>query len=435
MKFLESTWEQHFISESQLLEEMLSRGEIKAHGTRLQIAIENNVLDWNRYSGWAQGAYDVPLLKRGLYKDQIAEMKQKIEETKQTLGEKFDSDLLEQLKAIPFGEWDGTFFLLALEPLPRMIELKFDFILVLAPPEIITVLSNSARLESTTTKAQTLASRQLTTTGIPVAPTAEISSVTIAVPLTQDANGAKILSPPKIQGPFLDPMAMSQVDTEEREEKTTPKKKSGATENKIDSVESDDKEIPLQISLESNVSADVDFGALLSAVIQQSGVREVKPTAKPAAKPNASTAKPKPEVSTQDMKLVDPENYWKKVGTDHEGMSASARRYFDGYVVLRLVGNQTSLFKMDEELEKENLAPSLFAFNVETHSFFRDCLRSRKADSTSFKKLELSILDFNYLCATPMFLGDRPVGFILGFKVDKLNEQDEVALQKISESA
>ena len=77
MKFLESTWEQHFISESQLLEEMLTRGELRAHGSRLQIAIENNILDWNRYSQWAQNHYELPLLKRGLYRDQIEEMKLK----------------------------------------------------------------------------------------------------------------------------------------------------------------------------------------------------------------------------------------------------------------------------------------------------------------------------------------------------------------------
>lgn len=431
MKFLESTWEQHFISESQLLEEMLSRGDIKAHGSRLQIAIENNILDWNRYSGWAQDAYELPLLKRGLYKDQIAEMKQKIEETKQILGDKFDSDILDQLKAIPFCEWDGTFFLLALEPLPRMIELKFDFLLVLAPPEIITVLSDSARLESTTTKAQTLSSREHTTTKIPQAPNIDSTLVVDSPPLTQDANGAKVLSPPKIQGPFLDPMAMSQGNTEEEDEKPSSKKKSSTSESKKDHSEAEDKETPLEISMDSKVADDVDFGALLSAVVQQSGVKETKTS---AAKPTASP-KAKSEISPNEMKLVDPENYWKKVDTDHENMSATARRNFDGYVVLRLVGNQTSLFKMDEELEKENLSPALFAFNVETQTFFRDCLRSRKTDSTSFKKLELSILDFNYLCATPLFLGDRPIGFILGFKVDKLNEQDEVALQKISESA
>ena len=452
MKFLESTWEQHFISESQLLEEMLTRGELRAHGSRLQIAIENNILDWNRYSQWAQNHYELPLLKRGLYKDQIEEMKLKIAETKQILGEKIDENLLVQLKVVPYAFWDGVFFVLTAEPQPRMIELKFDFLPVLAPPEIITVLSENVIAESTVSKVRSIPSpaapielslnipavnsSQAVVTNASQEPANQTKdSATSQDPSVPSKPGEKILSPPKIQGPFLDPMLMAQNSVSEDEAEKPAKKKQAADVKKDDS-DDDDKKSALEIPMDATISTDVDFGALLSAVVQQSGVKDDKKSKAVKTPPTPKTADDKKtNDKSSHMKLVDPENYWKKVGNEHETMSSSARKNFDGYAVLRLVGNQTSLFKMDEELEKESVPASAFAFNVETQSFFRDCLRSRKTDSTSFKKLELKILDFNYLCATPLFLGDRPVGFILGFTVDKLNEQDEIALQKLSESA
>ena len=89
---------------------------------------------------------------------------------------------------------------------------------------------------------------------------------------------------------------------------------------------------------------------------------------------------------------------------------------------------------MDEELLAENLDPAIFSFNTDD-TFFANILKTQTADSISLKMLKISVLDFNYVCAMPLFLGGKPVGLILGFKISAMNEQDETALYNLMKTA
>lgn len=409
MKILESNWEQHFIQESQLLEDKLARGEITPMssrlGSRLALALENNILEWANYSVWAQQNYLLPVLKRGLYKDQVITLQKKISSFKAEFS-KFD---LQKFQMIAIDKWENKLIILGLEPLEALNSMNIEYILVLTPPEIITTLMGEALHEAPL----------MAIPGAVPAPPVPMAKETAA-----DAAALFDLSDQLKSGETHSPDEDSKNDSDDNSsEKLTP----------LDLPKFDDHEFG---------ETNVNFNELL---VPGSTENSAKPVAQAPVK--TETAKPISKAPIESSNLIDNDSsngnfvssidniqYWNKINQEHNTLSADARKYFDGYAVLKITNSKTELFKLDEELQAEKLEASLFQFNL-NDPFFTNLLKSKTTDSVSLKILGKTILDFNYVCATPLFLGEKPVGFILGFKINAMNEQDENALYRLMQSA
>lgn len=404
MKILESNWEQHFIQESQLLEDKLSRGEIAPMASRLKMALENNILDWSTYSLWAQQNYLLPVLKRGLYKDQVILLQKKINAHKA----EFSHFNLQKLQMIALEKWENTLIVLGLEPSETLNSLGIEYILVLTPPEIITTLAGEALQDA---PMIALPGAVPAPPALPAAPSSTTDNTEL-FDLADDSQSDESSS-----------NSVKTDSSEDSSENLTP----------IDLPKFDDH---------SDGQTNVNFNELLNAIPNHGASSSAPATAssqhqaKKTFEKSAVSEKSAPEASENGnfVSSIDTIQYWNKINQDHNSLSVDARKYFDGYAVLKISQGKTDLFRLDEELQNEKLDPSLFTFNLD-EPFFANLLKNRNTDSVSLKLLNKSILDFNYVCATPLFLGDKAVGFILGFKIAAMNEQDENALYRLMQSA
>ncbi len=419
MKNLDSRWEQHFIQESQLLEDKLSRGEIIPMASRLKMALENNILEWANYCVWAQQNYLLPVLKRGLYKDQVITLQKKVSSFKAEVS-RYD---LQKYQMLAVDRWENKLIILGLEPIEALNALNIEYILVLTPPEIITTLMGEALQEG------------------------PIMAIPGVVPMPPTPGSDKKM---ESDATALFDLTDDSKDSEKESDEEAHSKKEGDHEGS-------DKPTPLDLPQFGDLDSSVNFNELLVAVTpasttapsantskvadkkveEKTSVKEVP--AKPAAK-KTTPGKPVPEFggsaaeNNNFVNSIDTIQYWNKINQEHNSLSSDARKHFDGYAVLKISGQKTELFKLDEELQAEKLDPNIFAYDL-SENFFVNLVKTRTTDSISLKMLRTTILDFNYVCATPLFLGDKPVGFILGFKISAMNQQDEDALYRLMQSA
>lgn len=127
---------------------------------------------------------------------------------------------------------------------------------------------------------------------------------------------------------------------------------------------------------------------------------------------------------------------WQNLDSQHGSFSEIARKSFDAYVVLRVNAQQkTELYKMDEDLEKEDLDRMLFTYDLNEENPFANVYKNHFTEQFNINQLGLKILDFKYACITAIKLGPKVVGFLVGFKTTHLSQDDITTLESISEKA
>ncbi|AZZ36731.1 hypothetical protein CIK05_07980 [Bdellovibrio sp. qaytius] len=127
---------------------------------------------------------------------------------------------------------------------------------------------------------------------------------------------------------------------------------------------------------------------------------------------------------------------WQNLDTNHGSFSDIARKKFDAYVVLRVTGkNTTELYKMDEDLEKEELDNAIFSYDLTAENPFTNVFKNHFTETFNINQLGLKILDFKYACISAIKLGPKVVGFLVGFKTTHLSQDDITTLESISEKA
>lgn len=127
---------------------------------------------------------------------------------------------------------------------------------------------------------------------------------------------------------------------------------------------------------------------------------------------------------------------WQNLETNHSDFSEIARKKFDAYVVLRVTGkNTTELYKMDEDLEKEELSSAIFSYDLSAENPFANVFKNHFTETFNINQLGLKILDFKYACISAIKLGPKVVGFLVGFKTTHLSQDDITTLESISEKA
>lgn len=129
-------------------------------------------------------------------------------------------------------------------------------------------------------------------------------------------------------------------------------------------------------------------------------------------------------------------NIWQNIDSQHQNFSSQARKQFDAYLVLKVNSAQkTELYKMDEDLEKEELHSKLFEYDLNQDNPFKNVFTNQITETFNINQLGLSILDFKYACISALKLGPKVVGFLVGFKTTHLSQDDISTLESISEKA
>lgn len=129
-------------------------------------------------------------------------------------------------------------------------------------------------------------------------------------------------------------------------------------------------------------------------------------------------------------------NIWQNIDSQHQSFSMQARKQFDAYLVLKVTsGQKTELYKMDEDLEKEDLHSKLFEYDLNQENPFKNVYTNQITETFNINQLGLSILDFKYACISALKLGPKVIGFLVGFKTTHLSQDDISTLESISEKA
>lgn len=146
-----------------------------------------------------------------------------------------------------------------------------------------------------------------------------------------------------------------------------------------------------------------------------------------------------PEILTQ---IIDPQSsreaidlLWSQTESKHFDYSSQARKNFDGFVTLKITGFTTELFKMDEDLAKENLDSKVFSFALNENNPFSQAFKSGQSQAFSMDSLGLKILDYSSAVITPLKKGKNIVGFLLGLKMTEVGSEDAAVLETISTQA
>jgi hypothetical protein len=152
-----------------------------------------------------------------------------------------------------------------------------------------------------------------------------------------------------------------------------------------------------------------------------------------ATAPSESSA---PKLHIVSESGVTGHHVWQNLEANHSNFSDIARKNFDAYVVLRVTPQQkTELYKMDEDLEKEELDRALFSYDLSAENPFTNVFKNHFTETFNINQLGLKILDFKYACISAIKLGPKVVGFIVGFKTTNLSQDDITTLESISEKA
>ncbi len=126
---------------------------------------------------------------------------------------------------------------------------------------------------------------------------------------------------------------------------------------------------------------------------------------------------------------------WDYLSDRHEEYSFEAKKIFSAYVVLKIVNNQTQVFKMDSELEKNLASTGVFNFDLTTDSPFQRISQTGISESLSVSQLSKPILNFKYVCITALRRGHVTVGFLVGLKTDQLAENDQDLLEDLAKES
>ncbi len=129
------------------------------------------------------------------------------------------------------------------------------------------------------------------------------------------------------------------------------------------------------------------------------------------------------------------DNHWVKTESQHLDYSLQARKYFDGFVTLKIKNKNVELFKMDEDLSKEKIDPKIFNFSLTESNPFSQALITKESQTFELSSINLTILDYATAVVTPLTKGKTVLGFLLGLKTSAVNDDDKSVLEKISQEA
>ncbi len=124
---------------------------------------------------------------------------------------------------------------------------------------------------------------------------------------------------------------------------------------------------------------------------------------------------------------------WSEMDSHHDEYTEIARKNFDAFVILKIQDNQTQVFKMDEDLRKENVDIQAFQFSLTENNVFSIAFKTEKSQLLDLTSTSIKILDYTSAAITPLKRGQNIVGFLVGLKTTDTSLEDTEALERISQ--
>jgi hypothetical protein len=123
---------------------------------------------------------------------------------------------------------------------------------------------------------------------------------------------------------------------------------------------------------------------------------------------------------------------WDLINERHEEYIFESKKQFSAFVILRINYDITKVFKLDPDLEKENLNEKLFEYSLKQNNPFKKISATGVSETFTATDLGLDLLNYKYVCISALKRSDKVVGFFLGFKNSKLNENDTALLEDLA---
>lgn len=126
---------------------------------------------------------------------------------------------------------------------------------------------------------------------------------------------------------------------------------------------------------------------------------------------------------------------WDLVNERYEEYCFESKKQYDAFLILRINYDTTKIFKMDPDLEQLNINDKLFEYNIKQQNAFKQIIESETSLTTSASQLGLDLLNYDFVCITPVKRSQTVVGFFMGFKNIKPTEDDIKLLEDLSKES
>lgn len=390
-------WEEFFIQESLELEEKMKTLDVESlNKSKLRICLEHGILDWTQYEKWYTSELAISSLKTSVPNDEINRLVQLAQTTELNYAQYdfWGNDL------IPLTMWEDQLIVLGLQYNEKLVVLGRP-IFILTSPEILT----SMRRKMADQKVI-----QESAEDIKLDSNTEVNAALEGLNFNQAA--------PKISFSLIQPL--------------TPAALKSGPENDGDNHGDDIEEVTVvSPDAEPTSVADIhepvkEVTAFVDPVALAASVAKKEPTA-----PSPTNQAPS---MFGDAAVPDPaQGVWEFIAERHQEYSFEAKKQFDAFVVLKISNNKTQVFKMDPDLNGQNVNHMIFEYSLEQDNPFKAIFNSRRSESHSLEKLSMFFADYQFACITPLLRGDKVLGFFVGFKKGALSQQDKNLLDELAE--
>lgn len=140
-------------------------------------------------------------------------------------------------------------------------------------------------------------------------------------------------------------------------------------------------------------------------------------------------------IENEKPKELNENSIWDFIDERHEEYIFEVKKQFSAYIVLKIEYDFTRVYKMDPDLEKDNINHKLFSYSIKEENPFKRVYESGNFESFSLSQLGLNLKNYKYACITALKSGDKVVGFLVGFKNINLSDIDQLLLEELAKES
>ena len=126
---------------------------------------------------------------------------------------------------------------------------------------------------------------------------------------------------------------------------------------------------------------------------------------------------------------------WELVSERFDEYVYESRKQFDAFIILKINYDLVRPFRIDPELEKQNVNEKLFDYSLKENNTLRKIVETGESAVVESSALGLEPLQFNHICVCGIKRNNNVVGFLLGFKNAKTSESDVALLEELSKES
>lgn len=424
----QKNWESYFQDAILSVEELLSKHNAQGgQYSKLKIALDNRFITWFEYKEWAKDFYGVPALNidRPETLNHLKNLYLK-NSTKIGSSEIWSNDM------IALDLWDQQIIVLGIEPSAKLNQLN-NHIFILTPPEIIDQIISTSNTTNLTVEN---ADHKTSPLEILIS-NSDVSNSQASIDPFQELEILDQKQIIELSGPDnidLSTLNVEQVDLNNHDDAIQ-------IDSSSDQIKSLDQVNPDILSFD-DMSAPVKLGPLEIKQDQATPPHDLAENKTVVTSQNAQETNPDSEKEEavslfKNMKEQTPtvtDRIWNNLAAHHDDYAIAVRKQFDAYLVLRITADETTeVYKMDEDLAKEEINFNVFKYDLKKANPFQNVYKKHFTETFNVNQLGLTILDFKYACVSVIKLGPKVVGFLVGFKTTHLSQEDISTLESISE--